>query len=123
MTTLRPYTTDQKMADLLLSNPRLLTLFERMGLRLGFGERSVEEVCAEQGVSAHLLVAMSNIVDERNSAPSIDRLVRDDLRPIVDFLRLSHHNYTEHYFHPARPYSHYGSSTQHSSERDNQLVL
>ena len=98
MTTLRPYTTDQKMADLLLSNPRLLTLFERMGLRLGFGERSVEEVCAEQGVSAHLLVAMSNIVDERNSAPSIDRLVRDDLRPIVDFLRLSHHNYTEHYF-------------------------
>lgn len=98
MTTHRPYTIDQKMADLLLDNNRLLTLFERLGIRLGFGERSVEEVCSEQGLSPYLMVAMCNIVTGRSSSPSIEPLTSNDLRQIVAYLRLSHHNYTEHYF-------------------------
>ena len=120
MTTHKPYTTDRKMADLLLSNSRLLTLFERLGIRLGFGERSVDEVCAEQGVSPHLLVAMSNIVTGRQSQPSIEPLTCDDLRSIVDYLRLSHHNYTAHYF-PAL-HSHIHTMASALSSRQQEII-
>lgn len=98
MTTHKRYSTTQKMADLLLDDSRLLTLFERMGIRLGFGKRSVEEVCAESGVSPHLLVAMCNIIAERNTTPDVHSLSKEDLRAIVEYLRLSHTNYTDHYF-------------------------
>ncbi len=91
------FTSKQKMAELLISSPRLLTLFERLEIRLGFGERSVEEVCAERGISAQLFVALCNISVADDFIPSVELLDVTDLREVVSYLGLSHRYYTERY--------------------------
>ncbi len=94
----RYFTTKQKMAELLITSPRLLTLFERTGIRLGFGERSVEEVCADSDISAELFVALCNISTLDDFTPSVEGLGAADLRHVVGYLSLSHRYYTERYF-------------------------
>ena len=120
MTTHKRYSTSQKMADLLLDDSRLLTLFERMGIRLGFGKRSVEEVCEESGVSPNLLVAMCNIIAERDTTPDVRSLGKEELRAIVDYLRLSHINYTDHYF--PTLHSHIHTMAAGLSEKQQQTI-
>ena len=108
------------MADLLLDDSRLLTLFERMGIRLGFGKRSVEEVCEESGISPNLLVAMCNIIAERDTTPDVRSLGKEELRAIVDYLRLSHINYTDHYF--PTLHSHIHTMAAGLSEKQQQTI-
>ena len=38
-----------KMADLVGADYRLLTVIYRLGIKLGFGEKTVEETCRESG--------------------------------------------------------------------------
>ena len=41
---------NMKMADLVGADYRLLTVIYRLGIKLGFGEKTVEETCRESGV-------------------------------------------------------------------------
>ena len=40
---------NMKMADLVGADYRLLTVIYRLGIKLGFGEKTVEETCRESG--------------------------------------------------------------------------
>ena len=44
------------MSDLIQANYRLLRVLPRFGIHLGFGDKSVAEVCRAQGVSMELFL-------------------------------------------------------------------
>ena len=49
------------MSDLIQANYRLLRVLPRFGIHLGFGDKSVVEVCRAQGVSMELFLLVCNI--------------------------------------------------------------
>ena len=50
------YSSRMKMADLLASDMSLLSILQRLDIKLGFGEATVAEVCREYGISTDLFL-------------------------------------------------------------------
>ncbi|MBP5782933.1 MAG: hypothetical protein J6W04_05270 [Bacteroidales bacterium] len=50
-----------KMADLIVTNNSLILTLDRFGIPLGFGEKSVEDVCKQSNVSVNLFLMIFNV--------------------------------------------------------------
>ena len=46
------YQMDDKLSYVIANDYRLLQVMSRFGITLGFGEKSIKEVCRERGVDA-----------------------------------------------------------------------
>lgn len=88
------YSRRMKMADLLASDKALLSILQRLDIRLGFGEATVAEVCAQHNISADLFLMICNIYSFRDYQPQIDTLTDEDIRSITTYLRASHKFYS-----------------------------
>lgn len=84
-----------KMADLLSTNYNLLLLLPRLGFRLGFGNKSVADVCHENNVPESFAIMVFNCYTFDDYEPSIDTLDRNDLRYLTPYLVASHKYYVE----------------------------
>jgi regulator of cell morphogenesis and NO signaling len=82
-----------KMADLVASDMSLLSILQRLDIRLGFGEATVAEVCAQHNISADLFLMICNIYSFRDYEPQIDTLGNEDIMSITMYLRASHNYY------------------------------
>ena len=87
---------EMKLGDLIDANYKLLTILSRLGIRLGFGEITVEEMCRRYGLSSQLFLIICRIYTFDGYHPSCEELGEDDLRHIVDYLRASHRYYKEY---------------------------
>lgn len=61
-----------KMADIISESPSLLQIMSRFGMKLGFGDSTVEQVCGAQGVDGPTFISVVNFVSEGGSAPISD---------------------------------------------------
>lgn len=87
------FSVGMKMAEIPDVDHRLLGVIRRLGLSFGFGEKTVEEVCAEAGVNPHTLLLISKIYVYDSYAPSKEELSRSSMRDIVTYLHNSHDFY------------------------------
>lgn len=55
MTAVKKYLRSDRMSELVGDNYSVLLVMSRFGISLGFGDRTVEEVCARAGVDAPTL--------------------------------------------------------------------
>lgn len=62
MKNLKLYEADDKMIDLISDNYTMLQGLGAFGIRLGFGDKTVEEVCKEQGVDSYTFLAVVNFI-------------------------------------------------------------
>ena len=82
------YESDDKMIDLFSDNYTMLQGLGAFGIRLGFGDKTVEEVCREQGVDSYTFLAVVNfIINGYAPKDSDDRI---DVETILGYLRASH---------------------------------
>lgn len=58
------YRATDKMSDLICDNYSLLMVMSRFGLSLGFGDKSVKDVCKAQGVDCPTFLAVANFISE-----------------------------------------------------------
>lgn len=58
------YKETDKMSDLICGNYSLLLVMSRFGLPLGFGDRTVKEICTQNGVDYKTFLAVVNIIEE-----------------------------------------------------------
>ncbi|MCR5713891.1 MAG: hemerythrin domain-containing protein [Bacteroidales bacterium] len=84
-----------RMADLLQANHDLVLMLPRFGIRLGFGERSVAEVCAESGVSPQFFLMVCRFYVFDTYRPSAAELEAMDLQGVLSYLTTSHRYYRE----------------------------
>lgn len=56
------YRTSDKMSDLVTGNYRVLLAMSRFGIGLGFGDKTIGEVCAENGVDAGTFLAVADMM-------------------------------------------------------------
>ena len=56
------YHATDTMRSLINDNSQLLMVINRFGISLGFGEKSVDEICEEQSVDAETFLAVANFI-------------------------------------------------------------
>ncbi|MBR5476487.1 MAG: hemerythrin domain-containing protein [Bacteroidaceae bacterium] len=89
------YSDRMKMAELVAADGNLLSILQRLGIELGFGEATVADVCARYGLSKSLFLVICNIYSFRHYAPAMDSLDKNDIVHIINYLRVSHKYYKE----------------------------
>lgn len=89
MDKLQKYKPTDKMIDLISDNYSLLQVMSRFGLSLGFGDKTVKEVCEMNGVDCTTFLAVVNFMTEGFSrlGDGTDAL---SIPVLVDYLRQAH---------------------------------
>ena len=80
------FSDNTKMADMVLGNPQLLLMFPRFGMDLGFGDRSVGEVCAMNNVSTPFFLMVCNIYSNDDYSPTPEDVANVDLKALISYL-------------------------------------
>lgn len=89
------FSENTKMADVVLANIRLLSVLPRMGIELGFGEKTVRQVCAERGVAAPLVVLVCNLYTIEPFSAAEQDLNEIPVEGLVEYLERSHRDFLE----------------------------
>lgn len=84
-----------KMAELMDIDFKLLTVLTRMGIPFGFGDKTVEEVCRDNGVNPETFLLIAAVYVYTDYKPSREVLENADLPGIVAYLRCSHTYYMD----------------------------
>lgn len=88
-----------KLATLLSEHMEILPVFERLGMELGFGEASEEEVCRDNGISPDLFHVLCEVHSREGFVPDASKLdSRRDIASVLTYLRSSHSKYTTKWF-------------------------
>lgn len=83
---------DDKLSKLIHANYFLLPVINRFGLRLGFKNKTVEEVCKEKGIDKNFFLAIVNTYSNEDYFPEKD-LLQFPPELLVDYLRKTHKYY------------------------------
>ncbi|MCD8292809.1 MAG: hemerythrin domain-containing protein [Prevotellaceae bacterium] len=89
MNELHKYRATDKMSDLICDNYSLLMVMSRFGLSLGFGDKSVKDVCLSQGVDYKTFLAVANFISEERCSYD-DREGDFSLPALMDYLKRAH---------------------------------
>lgn len=88
------YTKRMKVADLLAKDGSLLSILQRLEIKLGFGEATVAEACTRYGISTELFLMICNIYSHKDYMPDVNTLSEKDIKSITAYLHASHKYYT-----------------------------
>ena len=83
-----------KLADILASDNNILSILQRLEIKLGFGEATVSDICSRYGISENLFLIICNIYSFKEYHPEVGTLHEEDIMKIIDYLRVSHRFYT-----------------------------
>lgn len=81
-----------KMAEVININHHLLSVIHKAGIRLGFGDATLEEVSIQYSLNPDFVVALLNTYNDPRYLPE-DHLKMFSVQEIVDYLRRSHRIY------------------------------
>lgn len=88
------YEPDDKMISLIADNYNLLESLGRFGINLGFGDKTVREVCEDQGVDTYTFLVMVNFTI--NGYRSMDDNDRISIPTVLHYLKASHEYYLDY---------------------------
>ena len=91
----RLFSSDSRLSDLITAHPSLLSLLSRLGISLGFGDRSIADVCEESGVETAFFLLICNVYTFNNYVPSTAAILGTDMTGLVPYLEKSHKYYVE----------------------------
>lgn len=88
MKRLKLYEANDKMIDLISDNYSVLQGLSAFGIRLGFGDRTVSEVCIEQNVDCHTFLTVVNYIINGYMPKGTDEKI--SAKTLLAYLRASH---------------------------------
>lgn len=83
-----------KLADVVRSNYSTLNVINRFGIELGFGDRTVYEVCEDNQLDAEFFLEILNAFHDENYFPQ-EHLQHFSVSEIVGYLRMTHQEYIQ----------------------------
>jgi regulator of cell morphogenesis and NO signaling len=83
-----------KMADVIHMNYLLLPVINRFGIELGFGDQTVEQVCARQNVNLSFFLDITNAYHDESYFPK-EKMRSYPVKLMVDYLKKTHDYYRE----------------------------
>ncbi len=91
----RYFSSKMKLADLIAANHNLILLLPRFNIPLGFGEKSVRDVCLANNVSPDFMLLICNVYTFNDYLPDVDDLADTNMEMLVPYLVSSHDYYTK----------------------------
>ncbi len=88
MKKMKLYEDDDKMIDLISDNYSMLQGLGAFGIRLGFGDKTVREVCQEQDVDSYTFLTVVNFLINGYTPNNSDE--RISVKTLLGYLRASH---------------------------------
>lgn len=82
-----------KLADLISVNHNLILMLPRFGIPLGFGDKSVKEICRMNNVPADFFLLVCNVYAFDSYLPKREKIESTDMRLLVPYLLASHRYY------------------------------
>ena len=83
---------------MIADNPKLLQLLPRFGIQLGFGDRSVAEVCQQNHVSTRLFLHVCRLHLDPDTPTQVADPDDADLTSLLSYLNASHRFYLDDRF-------------------------
>lgn len=90
MSNKKRYSATDKMSALISDNYSLLMVMSRFGLSLGFGEKTVDEVCRAQGVHCSTFLTVANFISEPKHREGTYDDADYSLPALLDYLKRAH---------------------------------
>ncbi len=87
-----------KLYEMIADNPKLLSLLPRFGIRLGFGDHSVAEVCQANGVGTQLFMLICEIYADNTVTAHPNDFENADMHGLLPYLLASHRYYLDERF-------------------------
>jgi len=89
------FSKDDKMIQLVQTNHNLLPVIHRFGIRLGFGNKTVGELCTQYDVNTDFFLAIVNTFHYKHNFPE-EHLLSFSPLYIVDYLKKTHAYYVQY---------------------------
>lgn len=86
---LHKFTAQSKMNDLIKENSSLLLTISRFGLPLGFGDKTIQEICTANKVDVHTFLAVVNFICE-GEADDLTEYSSISIETVINYLRNAH---------------------------------
>ena len=87
-------TPQTKLSDIVAAKPSLLSVLERLNIKLGFGDASVLDICNQYGFSLPLFTNICAIYSGKR-VDLQEPLGKEDLLHLIDYLQTSHKYYSK----------------------------
>ena len=84
------YSPNDKMSYLISDNFQILMVMSRFNITLGFGDKSVRDVCQSQGIDCPTFLAVANFISSEQSGFSTDGEPQFSLTALMDYLKNAH---------------------------------
>jgi len=82
-------TGDLRMADIIHINQRLLLVIERFGISLGFGDKTIAEVCEKNQLNTSFVLMVINVFNDHTYSVS-ELLSKEYIPELIDYLKNGH---------------------------------
>ena len=86
----KPYSANNRMRDIISDNHLILMVMTRFGISLGFGDKTVEEICEETGTHTETFIAVANFISGRPYS-----LEKVDVASLIDYLKRAHNYFLD----------------------------
>ena len=91
------FTTSDKVSFVIANDYRLLQVLSRFGISLGFGDKTILEVCEQTNVDPYTFVSVANFVKSRGENQKLDAR-KLDLSSLLLYLKRTHSYFLEYQF-------------------------
>ena len=91
------YKNTDKMSDLICNHYQMLSVMSRFDIKLGFGDKTIDEVCVDNGVDTNTFLAVINISLLENNMPFKDTDFECiSISALINYLKNSHIYFLEY---------------------------
>lgn len=87
-------TKDMKMADAIHYNYLLLPVINRLGIQLGFGDLSIEQICSEENIDLDLFLVIVNAFLDHDINKTL-KIKEVSVDKVIIYLKATHQYYIE----------------------------
>ena len=64
------FNSKMKLADVVVANYNLVLILQRFNIELGFGEKTVAEICKQYGIDTNFFLLICNVYTTANYLPT-----------------------------------------------------
>ena len=89
------YDNSNRLAEMIQAHPNLLLMITHFNIPLGFGDKTVAEVCHDNGIDLNFFLLICNVYAFDNYVPTAGDLQTADMGALVPYLESSHRYYLE----------------------------
>ncbi|MDO9614480.1 MAG: hemerythrin domain-containing protein [Bacteroidota bacterium] len=86
---------NSKLASVILKDHSLLPVINRLGIQLGFGDKTIRDICAEKGIDLNFFVETINVFHYEAYFPE-KRLLDFPVSMVIDYLVKTHRYYIDY---------------------------